>query len=152
MGEDVLAMADGAPMAILADEKAAWPAPKGKERDPAWQFGGYELDAKRRPTFFYTFGKVEVRDYFEPVAEKPHPGFRRKLQIERKEPVEKLVLRLAVAKKVEQNGSAFTLDNGLRITVSGAIPTTRQAAGGAEVLIFFPSVDGKAVIEVTYAW
>jgi cytochrome c553 len=46
-GEDVLALTDGAPFAVLADEKAAWPKAWG--HDAGYQFGGYELDAKRRP-------------------------------------------------------------------------------------------------------
>src|SRR6185503_10440019 len=82
-GDDVISLADAPPMAILADDKSPWPS-KAKDRDPAWQFGGYELDAKRRPTFTYSFGKVEVRDFFEAVEGKS-PVFRRTMKFESKE-------------------------------------------------------------------
>jgi len=130
-GDDVIVMADAAPMAILADEKAPWPA-KPKDRDPAWQFGGYELDAKRRPTFMYSFGKVEVRDFFEPAEGK---SFKRTLKFESKEAPANLWFRAGTG------GS-------LKIKVEGATAVPR----GPELLVPVVLKDGALTLTLTYTW
>jgi hypothetical protein len=132
-GEDVLSLPDAAPLAVLADEKAAWPA-KAKDRDPAWQFGGYELDAKRRPTFLYSFGKVDVRDFFEAMEGK---SFKRTLKFESKEAPANLWFRVSA-------GAA----GGLKIKVEGADAVQR----GTELLVPVVLKEGTLKIEVTYLW
>ncbi len=133
-GEDVLQMTDGVPFAVLADEKAPWP--KGTSRDAGYQFGGYELDKKRRPTFLYSFGKVEVRDFFEPQETQP-PSFKRTLTLESKEAPEKLWFR-----------AASGAPPALKIRVSNADPVVRDK----ELLVSIPFKDGKAVLVLTYTW
>jgi len=132
-GEDVLALTDGAPFAVLADEKAAWPKAWG--HDAGYQFGGYELDAKRRPTFLYAFGKVEVRDFFEAVEGKPAPTFKRTITLESKDAPAGLWFRAAAGK----------LDR-LKVTVEGGV------VRGTELLVPVSFASGKATIVVTYGW
>jgi mono/diheme cytochrome c family protein len=133
-GEDVLALTDGAPFAVLADEKAAWPKAWG--HDAGYQFGGYELDAKRRPTFLYSFGKVEVRDFFEAVEAKPNPSFKRTITLESKEPPAGLWFRAAAGK----------LDGRVKVTAEGGV------VRGTDLLVPVSFASGKATIVVTYVW
>ncbi len=145
-GEDVLALADGAPLAILPEAAALWPKPTGHEA--GFQFGGYELDKKRRPTFSYTFGKVEVTDYFEAVDAKPHPVFKRTLKLSAKEAVPGLYYRAAVAKKFEEKDGAYRGDNGITLKIEGAMPTLRAG----ELLVPVDLKSGTVTIVLTYDW
>jgi cbb3-type cytochrome oxidase cytochrome c subunit len=151
-GEDVISLTDGAPLAVLEDAQAPWPKEWGHEA--GYQFGGYELDAKRRPTFTYSFGKVEVRDFFEVVEGKPNPRFQRTLLFDSKQGLEKVFMRLGVSKKIDLKDGFFTLDNGLRIKVfaPNATTLTRQAGGNTELLVFFAGLEGRAALQVTYVW
>jgi mono/diheme cytochrome c family protein len=133
-GEDVLMLAEGAPFAVLADEKAPWPKESGHEA--GYQFGGYELDAKRRPTFQYSFSKVEVRDFFEALEGKPNPSFKRTITLESKEPPAGLWFRAAAGK----------LDGKVKVTVEGGV------VRGTELLVPLTFASGKCTIVVNYAW
>lgn len=132
-GDDVISMADAAPMAILADDKSPWPT-KPKDRDPAWQFGGYELDAKRRPTFTYAFGKVEIRDFFEALEGK---SFKRTLKFESKDALAGLWFRASAGNV-----------GGLKIKIDGAAPVQR----GAELLVPIVLKDGALTLTLIYSW
>jgi mono/diheme cytochrome c family protein len=144
-GEDVIAMAEGAPLAVLADLKAAWPKVAG--RDPAWQFGGYELDAKRRPAFLYSFGKVDVRDFFEAVEGKP-ASFKRTIHLESKEAPANLWFRAAAGKKIDAKDGVYVVDNGLKLRIDGGSPVVR----GPELLVPVALKDGAMTFLVTYTW
>lgn len=63
-GDNVLALPDGPPFST----SDAWPKETGKAA--GYQFGGYELDKKGRPSFLYTFKGLKVRDAFEPAPGK----------------------------------------------------------------------------------
>jgi len=143
-GEDVLTLTDGAPFAVLADEKAPWPKPTG--HDAGYQFGGYELDAKRRPAFTYSFGKVEARDFFEAVEGKPNSSFKRTLTLTSKEPPAGLWYRAAAGRKIEAKDGMFVVDNGLKLKVDGGI------LRGSELLVPVAFKDGAATIVVNYVW
>jgi mono/diheme cytochrome c family protein len=133
-GENVVALPDGAPFAVLATESAPWPKESGKKA--GYQFGGYDLDAKRRPTFLYTWNQVEVRDFFEAVEGKPNPGFKRTLTLQSKEAVANAWFRAAAAKSA------------LKIGVDGATPVAR----GNELLVPLDLKGGKRTLVLTYTW
>jgi hypothetical protein len=131
---------------VLPDPNAPWPKAAGHEA--GYQFGGYELDKKRRPTFTYAFGKVEVRDTFDAVDAKPHPYFKRVLAFASPEPVAALWFRVAMAKKIEEKDGVYVLDNGLKLKIEGAAPTVRAG----ELLVPVPLKERECLISVTYSW
>ncbi|HUR38381.1 MAG TPA: cytochrome c1, partial [Planctomycetota bacterium] len=145
-GEDVLSLAEGAPFAVLPDPNAPWPKASGHEA--GYQFGGYELDKKRKPTFTYTFGQVEVRDTFDAVDAKPHAHFKRILSLSSKEPIAALWFRVATGKKIEERDGVYILDNGLKLKIDGAAPTVRAG----ELLVPVPLKERGCLISVTYSW
>ena len=62
-GYNVLKLPLGPVLAILADSSAPWPQRTGRAQ--GFRFRGYQLDERRRPTFLYSFGEVEVEDYYK---------------------------------------------------------------------------------------
>jgi cbb3-type cytochrome oxidase cytochrome c subunit len=86
-GDKVVALPDGPP---FSTSDGAWPKESGKAA--GYQFGGYQLDKKGRPTFLYAFNGVEVRDFFEAVPGKD-PSLKRTLTLESKDPPPLLFFR-----------------------------------------------------------
>jgi mono/diheme cytochrome c family protein len=132
-GDDVVSLTDGAPFAVLADPAAPWPKAAG--HDAGYQFGGYELDKKRRPTFQYSFGKVEVSDFFEAVEGKT-PTFKRTLTIRSKDAPAGLWFRAASGKP-----------GVLKVAVPNG-----SVVGGSELRVPVEFKDGTATIVMTYTW
>ena len=149
-GEDVISLTDGAPLAVLAESTSPWPKASGHEA--GYQFGGYDLDQRRRPTFMYSFGKVDVRDSFEAVEAKPNPQFKRTLTIQSKEAPAGLWFRAAVSKKIETKDGFFVLDSGLRLKVDVPGATVRPAGGTAELLVPILLKDGAVTLTLNYVW
>jgi len=145
-GDDVLPLVEGAPFAVLPDPNAPWPKTAGHEA--GYRFEGYELDRKRRPTFTYAFGTVEVRDFFEAVDAKPHPYFKRVLTFASKEPQASLWFRVAAGRKIEQRDGLYVLDNGLKLKIEGGAPTVRAG----ELLVPVPLKERESMILLTYSW
>lgn len=140
-GDDVVVLTDGAPFAVLPEATSPWPKASGHAA--GYQFGGYTLDAKRRPTFEYAFGRVQVRDFFEAVDAKPHPAFKRTITIQAPDA---LWFRAAAGKKVDVKDGVHVVDGGLKLKIEGAGPVVRQG----EVLV--PIKAGDSVLTVTYSW
>lgn len=154
MGDRVAAMHDGIPFAALADTTAAWPKEKGREA--GYVFGGYDLDKVRRPTFAYSFRGVEVRDFFEGVATKPAPSFKRTLTFEAKEAPAHLWYRAAVGKKIDRlDDGGYAIDGGMKMRFelpAGDVPTVRSSGGNSELLVPLKLRDGRLKVVQTYAW
>jgi mono/diheme cytochrome c family protein len=154
LGDKLVPMHDGAPFAALADSTAPWPKESGHAA--GYQFGGYTLDPKQRPAFEYRFGKLEVSDFFEAVAGKPAPSFKRTMKFQCKEATANLWYRAAVSKKVEkQEDGSFKLENGLTLRFelpAGDAPTIRQAAGTSELLVPLKLREGTLMLVQTFTW
>src|SRR5690606_10186950 len=58
MGDHVLSLVPGVPLAVLPEDTTAWPTAAAK--DQGWQFTGYRLDKAGRPTFRYSTGAFTV--------------------------------------------------------------------------------------------
>jgi len=154
LGENVLPLHDGAPFAVLVESTAPWPKEAGHAA--GYQFEGYELDQKRRPTFEYRFGAVDVHDFFEPVDGKPAAYFRRTLSFQAKEAPANLWFRAAVSKKIEKlEDGSFRLESGLKLRLelpAGDVPTVRQGGGQMELLVPLKLRDGALKIVESFVW
>ena len=79
LGESVLQLATGPTIAVLESKDAAWPTKT--LHDKGYQFRGYRLDDKLRPTFLYSMGGVRVEDFMLPVSTKDGEHFQRTITI-----------------------------------------------------------------------
>ena len=61
LGQEVLKLVEGAPFALLENAESPWPGDYGKKA--GFKMGGYRLDKRRRPSFFYSFGSVRIEDF-----------------------------------------------------------------------------------------
>lgn len=150
LGDNVVHLVNGPPLAILEDPTSLWPNKPAKE--VGFKFKGYHLDKKRQPTFLYSFNDIEIADEPVPTKDGEIVGFRRTLTLTTKKPVEHLYLRAALG-EIKSSGDAFSVGAGLQMKISGGgKPIVRGAGDKAELLVPITFTDGQAKIVQEYAW
>lgn len=123
----------GAPFASLTTTDAPWPADTG--RKAGYQFRGYNLDDKLRPTFRYTFGDVQVEDYFVAVPMGDDAVFKRTVTVRSEKSPANLFFRAAAAAKIEEKGDSYLVDGKVRIKITGVKATLRASGNQTELLV-----------------
>ncbi len=141
----------GAPFAVLDSQAAPWPSEVGA---PAgYQFGGYRLDDKRRPTFLYSFHGVRVEDYPLGVPGEVDGSYRRTLTFCSEHPPANLYFRAAVDDKIDsQPGGAFLVGDKMKLTFPGAKPAVRRIGDKSELLVpvVFAGNEARIVEEIVW--
>lgn len=153
LGDNVLKLSDGAPLAELDDPTAAWPTATAKQL--GHQFLGYRLDVYRRPIFKYRFGDVDVHDYFEPVSSEEFAPLRRTMQFSVKQVDKKLWFRALAAKSIEETGDgAYRIDGEwkMKLSASNGQALVRQSNGRVELLVPIGGVAGTQVVTQEFHW
>lgn len=156
LGVNVVNWTPGVPFARLAGPDAPWPTATGHAA--GYQFGGYRLDDKQRPTFLYRFADVQVEDY--PVGmtlqNQAEAGFHRTLTVHA--PAEavggEITHRAAVGNSiVAQPDGTFLVDRKVTLRlVGGSTPVLRQQGGKTELLVLIPLTNGTGKLEETLTW
>ena len=59
----------GPGFAVLENLETPWPELEKGKKAPDYQFKGYQLDEKRRPTFLYKVGELEIEDRIDDHAD-----------------------------------------------------------------------------------
>ena len=151
-GDNVLHLPEGAAFAVLPRPDAPWPTAKAKES--GYRFLGYRLTPDDRPTFRYAFGEFTIEDFSNPATSGKQPLFHRALEISGPRSPTGLTFRAAVADQISDLGKGeYLIDSLLRLKIeSGTKAVVRKSAGKTELLIPVRLSDGKARVDVDYAW
>jgi len=165
-GTDSIQFPPGIPFHRLESPEATWPR-KAKTNhlfphDHGYQFLGYHLDARRRPTFRYRYGDILVEDFFEDVLDAQSKAyFRRTLTFTTPSgstastaspAAQPFEFRAAVGQRITsfsaRNFSADSLQ--LRITSdhSGRV----RSGASDEVLIPLNPPPGRSTLTLEYQW
>ena len=150
LGDNVLRLPEGPPLAVLETADAAWPI--APARDNGYQFRGYKLGEKMRPTFLYSFGGVSVEDEPRPLGEQDVFVITRTLKLTADKPPANLWLRVLSGPKIEEaDAGSYKVDGKwtLRVNTKNR-PTLRQ--NGLELLIPVSFENNRAEIQLTYDW
>ncbi|MBS0209358.1 MAG: c-type cytochrome [Planctomycetes bacterium] len=153
LGDRVIPLVDGLPLAALAKDDEAWPATLTRETDSHFQ--GYRLDDARRPTFLYSVNGVAVEDQPTPIVADKTKSFRRTLKLQSAQPAKHLYYRAALASSIEPAGDGwYNVDKiwKLRIESSGASPRVRAAGAKHELIVPVEFHNTRAEIIQTYQW
>lgn len=145
-GEGLVRFPPGPGMALLESADEAWPVVPEHEDAKGFEFLGYALDEKQRPTFEYRFGELEVKDRFEDFAEGPR--LVRTLLFSEAVP-ENIFLRAAAGESLallEGAENTWQLAEGLLLKVSA--PAKVQAFDEGEELRL--SLQGLSELVLTY--
>jgi cbb3-type cytochrome oxidase cytochrome c subunit len=150
LGGSVLHGPAGPPFAMLDSESTAWPKQSG--RAAGWQFHGYLLDDKRRPTFRYSWNELHFEDFPVAVAGQNDAGFQRTITVHADKPVEHLFFRAATGKKIIENDGRFIIDDGLNLKFTGAKPEIRGSEGQMELLVPIHFTGNEAKFVEEFNW
>ena len=152
LGDNVLSLPTGAPLAILQDPAEAWPTKPAKEI--GYRFRGYRLAENRRPVFLYSLGDVAVEDYSEPTSNSEYSSIRRTLTFANSASTDKLYCRSAVAGKIEDIGDGwFSIDDDWKIRIeSDSKPEIRSSGNRMELVVPVKFNENKAKIVQEFSW
>lgn len=148
-GEDVVTFPEGPAFAVLKSPDQTWPKADGK-RSAGFQFRGYTLDAKQRPTFEYEFNGLQIHDAFLDARDAAGKGFlKRTLSWKSNETATDLFFRVAGEQTIEElDETNYRIGRTLRVRLShaGAIRSTDK---GLELIL--PLKEQTAAI-IEYHW
>lgn len=148
-GQGVVTFPEGPAFASLESLEQDWPKAAGK-RSPGFQFRGYTLDDKQRPTFEYEFNGIQIRDAFLDVKGADGRGFlRRTLSWKSDSATGDLYFRIAGEMPIENlNEMNYRIGKSLRIRLprEGVIRTTDK---GPELIL---PLKGQPEAVIEYHW
>ena len=153
LGDNVLKLADGAPLAALADPASDWPTQTAKQL--GHRFLGYRLDEQRRPIFKYRFKAIQVADTFEPLGSEEFAPLRRHLQFAAPTSQENVWWRAMVANSIEDQGDGEYLVDGqwtMKLNSSENNPVLRQSRGKAELLVPILAGSQQQTVVQEFVW
>ncbi len=155
LGDNVLTLGQSPTLASLESREATWPA--GELKKQGYQFLGYQLGEKRKPTFFYKLNDVLITDFPNPESEGGEfPALDRTINLKSDQEQLDLFLRPLVASQQVELGDdgVIAVDGEWKFKVAGDVgePFVR----GKELLVpvELRNVDGQFVGEVKlrYEW
>ena len=150
LGDNILRLPQGVPLAALADEKAAWPETPAKEQ--GFQFRGYRLGEYQRPTFLYSLGELNVEDDFAPVGQDDVYIMQRTIRIQGS-PAGAVYFRAAAGEVAENADGSYKIDNRWTMRIKSASkPLLRDSGGRKELLVPLALVNGKSEIVQEFDW
>jgi mono/diheme cytochrome c family protein len=149
LGANVAKGPPGPPFAVLESDTAKWPTRVGK--DGGYQFEGYRLDEKQRPTFRYRFDAAEVEDYPVATQGEVDAAFVRTISVTAPNPIERLYFRAAVGEKIEEKDGAFFVGK-MKLRFPGSKPLVRSSEGKSELLVPVAFAGKSARIVAEIAW
>ena len=148
LGDHVMTLPQGPPLATLASLDEAWPS--ANPRELGFQFRGYRLSPAGLPSFRTTWKDLQFTDTLEPLANTPDFGLKRTLNLESAAPVRGVWLRIA-AGKITEDQDGFVCD-GVKYAVTGGLPIVRQSQGRQELLVQLPEGASRATVIVEIRW
>ncbi len=145
LGDHVLRLVSGVPLAVLPDDGSPWPVESAK--NIGWRFAGYRLDEVGYPSFLYGTNAFEIEDTPRPIDAKtagtPDAVLHRELTVRPRNGQslpERLFFRAATGQTIESvGGRNYRIDGAmtLRFPVhpEATEPTIREVDGQKELLV-----------------
>ncbi|MCO6459213.1 MAG: c-type cytochrome [Pirellulaceae bacterium] len=154
LGDNVLRLTAGTPLARLNDAEAAWPSEPARKQ--GYHFLGYETDSRGQPTFRYRLGEIQVSETFLPIVGDDLPALQRSLTLQSPQAVDNLWLRAAAAAAIQdegQGGFVVQEDWRLRVQAPGSTPRLRTSGNARELLLPITLPAGRPVtVTLEYRW
>jgi hypothetical protein len=154
LGDDVLQLPAGQPLAQLGSVNDPWP--EGAARDNGFRFRGYQLDAAQRPAFRYEVSGLMIDDAPTPVVvpDEKYPQFRRKLTVSGPSSGAKWYFRAAVGETIEATAAGeYRIDDLWTLQTAGSdAPVIRDSRGKKELLLPLPLTGQPATLTLNYQW
>ncbi|EMI57980.1 family 16 glycoside hydrolase [Rhodopirellula sallentina] len=143
LGDAVVSVDAGSPLAVLSGAAESWPKESGRDR--GYQMRGYRLDKEGNPKFRYSIGEIAVEDY--PVPDEN--GLRREFVIENPEAPSDGVLVWRIAQgKIEPVDEGYRIDGRLVVSVDGVDVQLIDVDGSQSLRAVIPAGTATKVTQV----
>lgn len=153
LGDHLIALPGGSPLASLASPNDPWP--NQPARESGFRFQGYRLDENQRPTFRYAFQGMSVEDQLAP---RPDPadrfaGLTRTVTVSGSAAAP-LYFRAMAAGKIEKlTETDYRIDGFWTLSITGSeAPQLRQSGSHSELLVPLRPDNNKATVRLGYRW
>ena len=149
LGGPVLRLGQGPDLTNPAEP---WEATETERRPPGARFGGYELDAARRPLLRYQAAGVTVEEYVRGTDEQ---GLLRTVGLASEGVDGPRQFRLLAGTTIEQTAAnRWKTESGLQLTLlaAGVRPEIVPTAGGQELRVGLAAGKVDERLEMEYAW
>ena len=165
-GTDSINFPPGIPFHRLESPEATWPR-KAKTNhlfphDHGYQFLGYHLDARRRPTFRYRYGDILVEDFFEDVLDAQSKAyFRRTLTFTvpsgstastNSPAAQPFEFRAAVGQRITSSSARSFSADSLQLRITSDHSGRVRSGATDEVLIPLNPPSGRSTLTLEYQW
>ena len=151
LGDHLMTLPAGAPLAVLSDLDASWPS--GRAREQGFKFKGYSLNEDRQPTFRYEWNGVQVTDSIVPVPSDEFASLQRTITLQSSEPVAGLYLRITRDSRIENDGNQFVAGDAIQFVAQQSSPIIRDNDGQQELLVPISfDKSGRAVVSYAIVW
>ena len=129
--------------------KTNYPFPQ----DHGYQFRGYHLDAKRRPTFLYRYGDIAVEDFFEDARDKGGKAFfKRTLQFDAPDAQQPFYFRAATGQKIAAKSERVFAADSLQVRITSEHKGIVREGNPGEMLIPLTLPKGRSTLTLEYRW
>jgi mono/diheme cytochrome c family protein len=155
-GDSRIVFPPGVPFHRLASMDDLWPY-KGKTNytfplDHGYQYRGYRMDQKKRPTFIYHYGEMTVEDLFEDQLDEDGKAyFKRTMTFASPSKQEMFYFRAASGKEIRIAEKGWQIDT-LNLRVSGGQSGQVRDGDPKELLIPLEIPEGNTVLQLEYRW
>ncbi len=149
LGDHVMTLPAGPPIAALASSDELWPAKA--PRTSGFQFKGYTLSPSGVPTFRYLWNAGEFTDTIVPFNASPDNGLERVVLATLDSTTDKVYLRVASGLHIEGEDGVFTVD-GVKFQIEDIEPIVRTIDGRRELLAPLTPINGEATVRYTMVW
>ncbi len=149
-GKNVLQLPEGPQVAILDAGNSPWPTMP--PRKSGYQFRGYRLDAKGRPTFMYALRDIQVKDFPRPEDQATKILLKRTIELSSEKGVKNAYLRAALANSIQAlENNWYLVDGKLKIQVIRG-QASIHGQGRKELRVLADTKGKQATIEIAYDW
>lgn len=149
LGDHVMTLPAGPPVAELTSSDERWPA--GTPRTNGFQFKGYTLSPSGVPSFRYLWNTSKFTDTIVPFAASPDNGLERIVVATLAKETGNVFLRVASGSHIEGTDRVFTV-NGVKFQFDDTVPVIRNIDGSQELLVPLTPVAGEAKVRYTMVW
>ena len=150
LGDHVMRLTLGQPLAVLDHTNAPWPTESSREA--GYVFQGYKLNSDGQPTFRYEANGVTAFDLTAPIPSGEYSSLRRTLRFESDKQVAGLNFRI-IAGDIKRQKESWIVDDAIVLTFAEIEPTVRDVQGQRELIIpIIFDAAGVANVQYTMEW
>jgi mono/diheme cytochrome c family protein len=149
LGDHVMSLPPGPPIATLVSLDEQWPAKAARES--GFQFKGYTLSPSGVPTFLSLWNAGEFTDKIVPFVASPDNGLERTVVATLDSETDNAYLRVASGPHVEGANGVFTVD-GVKFQFENIEPIIRTIESRHELLVPLTPINGEATVRYTMVW